>query len=200
MFFSSIMNRILRISASRIMQLAGVVSLGLLLAALPLFSQGNTGRILGSITDQSGGAIADATVTITDVQRGVTRTLTTDGEGEYAAPNLIPGTYKVRAEFKGFQAVERPNILLQVGQDVRVDVALQPGEISQTITITEATPMMETTNATLGGTLNNQTINDLPLNGRDYINLITLRPGLTVYTGGGTSTRSSNGLRAEDIG
>ena len=79
-------------------------------------------------------------------------------------------------------------------------MSLQPGEVSQTITITEALPLVETTNATLGGTLSNQTINDLPLNGRNYINLLTLRPGMTVYPGGGSAARSANGLRPEDIG
>jgi hypothetical protein len=170
------------------------------LVSVPVFSQGNLGRLTGTITDQSGGVIAGATVTVKDVERGVSRTLTTGDSGEYNAPNLLPGTYAVRAEAKGFKAVERQNILLEVGKEIRVDLPLQPGEVSQTITITEAAPMVETTNATLGGTLSNETINDLPLNGRNYINLLTLRPGMNVYAGGGSFTRSANGTRAEDIG
>ena len=173
---------------------------GFFLICVPLFSQGNLGRLTGTITDQSGGVIAGATVTVKDVERGVSRTLTTGDSGEYNAPNLLPGTYAVRAEAKGFKAVERENILLEVGKEIRVDLPLQPGEVSQTITITEAAPMVETTNATLGGTLSNETINDLPLNGRNYINLLTLRPGMNVYAGGGSFTRSANGTRAEDIG
>ena len=169
-------------------------------ARLPIHSQANLGRILGTITDQTGGVMAGATVTVSDVNRGVSRTLTTDPAGEYVAPDLLPGSYSVRAEAKGFQTVEHSGLLLEVGKDIRVDLTLPPGEQSQMVTVSGEPPMVETTNATLGGTLNNQTINDLPLNGRDYINLITLRPGLTVYPGGGTSTRSSNGLRAEDIG
>jgi outer membrane receptor protein involved in Fe transport len=176
------------------------LSLGVILVSVPLFSQGNLGRITGTIADQSGGVIAGATVTVKDVERGVSRTLTTGDSGEYNAPNLLPGTYAVRAEAKGFKAVERQNILLEVGKEIRVDLPLQPGEVSQTITITEAAPMVETTNATLGGTLSNETINDLPLNGRNYINLLTLRPGMNVYAGGGSFTRSANGTRAEDIG
>jgi hypothetical protein len=173
---------------------------GALLCGFPLYSQGNLGRITGTITDQSGGAIAGANVTVLDVQRGVSRTLTTGDSGEYNAPNLLPGSYSVRAEAKGFKKVEQQNILLEVGKEIRVDLSLQPGEISQTITITEAPPMVETTNATLGGTISNETINDLPLNGRNYINLLTLRPGMNVYAGGGSFTRSANGTRAEDIG
>ncbi|HWX38573.1 MAG TPA: carboxypeptidase regulatory-like domain-containing protein [Candidatus Sulfotelmatobacter sp.] len=179
--------------------MAGVCLASLLIVS-PLFSQGNLGRITGTITDQSGGAIAGATVTVLDVQRGVSRTLTTGDSGEYNAPNLLPGSYSVRAEAKGFKKVEQQNILLEVGKEIRVDLSLQPGEISQTITITEAPPMVETTNATLGGTISNETINDLPLNGRNYINLLSLRPGMNVYAGGGSFTRSANGTRAEDIG
>jgi outer membrane receptor protein involved in Fe transport len=185
--------------ARRGIQLA-CVCLGALLCGSPLFSQGNQGRITGTIIDQSGGAIGGATVTVMDVQRGVSRTLTTGDSGEYNAPNLLPGSYTVRAEAKGFKKVEQQNIVLEVGKELRVDLSLQPGEISQTITITEAPPMVETTNATLGGTLSNETINDLPLNGRNYINLLTLRPGMNVYAGGGSFTRSANGTRAEDIG
>ena len=170
------------------------------LVSVPLFSQGNLGRITGTITDQSGGAISGASVTVLDVNRGVSRTLITGESGEYNAPNLLPGLYSVRAEAKGFKKVEQQNVVLEVGKEIRVDLGLQPGEVSQTITITETPPQIETTNATLGGTLSNETINDLPLNGRNYINLLTLRPGMNVYAGGGSFTRSANGTRAEDIG
>ncbi len=128
-----------------------VAGVGVLLVCLPLFSQGSAGRILGSVTDQSGGVIAGATVTILDVQRGITRTLTTDQAGEYVAPSLLPGTYTVRVEVKGFKTVERQKIALEVGQDIRVDLSPQPGEQTQTITVSEELPMIETTNASLGG-------------------------------------------------
>ena len=198
-FLKQMVSQSIRFKAARAMR-ALCLGFGMFLICVPLFSQGNLGRITGTITDQSGGVIAGATVTVKDVERGVSRTLTTGDSGEYNAPNLLPGSYTVRAEAKGFKALERENILLEVGKEIRVDLALQPGEVSQTITITEAAPMVETTNATLGGTLSNETINDLPLNGRNYINLLTLRPGMNVYAGGGSFTRSANGTRAEDIG
>src|SRR5689334_22118168 len=112
--------------------------LAVLLASVPLFSQGNAGRILGAISDQTGGAVVGATVTVSDVQRGTSRTLTADETGAYNAPNLLPGTYTVRAEFKGFKPIERPNVGLQVGQEIRVDLTLQPGEQTQVITVNEA--------------------------------------------------------------
>ena len=173
-------------------------SLGLFLAAVRLFPQGSTGRVLGSISDQSGAAIPGATVTIEDVQRGTMRTLTTDTAGAYNAPNLLPGTYKVRVEYKGFRTVERQNIALEVGQDIRVDLSLQPGEQTQTVTVTETIPLVETTNAELGGTISNQIINELPLNGRNFKNLLQLRPGVMIYPGGSGGTQSTNGLRPHD--
>ena len=130
-------------------------NIAIFLICRPLFSQGNAGRIVGSITDQSGGVMAGATVTVTDVQRGISRPLTTDQAGEYNAPNLIPGTYTVRAQASGFRTVERQNILLEVGQEIQVDLKLPPGATTETVTVTETIPMVETTNATLGGTLSN---------------------------------------------
>jgi outer membrane receptor protein involved in Fe transport len=169
-----------------------------LLLCLPLLSQTITGRILGSITDQTGASLSGATVVITDVQRGITRTVTTDAAGAYVAPNLSPGIYTIRAESRGFKTLERQNVELEVAQDIRIDLALQPGEVSQTIVISGEVPLLNTTSATLGGTLSNKEINDLPLNGRNYENLLQLRPGVIRYPGGGFSTTSTNGLRAED--
>ena len=145
-------------------------AMAVLLLCLPLFSQGNAGRIMGTVTDQSGGVVSGATVTVIDTDRGVTKTLVTNDAGEYNAPTLNPGTYKVRVEAKGFKTIERQNVVLEVGKEVRVDLTVQPGDQVQTITITESIPLVETTNATLGGTLDNASINDLPLNGRNYQN------------------------------
>jgi hypothetical protein len=174
------------------------LSLAWLLAAVPAFSQGNTGRILGGVSDQNGGNVVGAAVTVTDVQRAISRSLITGEGGEYVAGDLLPGTYKVRVEVKGFKVFERQNILLEVGKDVRIDVVLQPGSVSETITITEEVPMVDTTSTTLGGTISNEIINDLPLNGRNYQNLLTLRPGTSIYPGGGPWTQTTNGIRPED--
>jgi hypothetical protein len=168
------------------------------LLSSPANPQGSTGRILGVVTDQSGGFVANAKVTITDVARGVSQNLTTDSDGAYVAINLLPGTYTVRAEYKGFKTFERKNVLLEVGKDVRVDAVLQPGSANETILITEQVPMVDTTSTTLGGTISNEIINDLPLNGRNYQNLLTLRPGTMIYPGGGPWTQSTNGIRPED--
>jgi len=168
------------------------------LSSAPLFSQGSAGRILGTVTDQSGGAIAGASVSINDTERGTSRNLTTDDSGEYNAPSLTPSTYKVHVEAKGFKALDRQNVILEVNGNVRVDIQLQPGDVSQTITVTEEVPLIETTNAELGGTIQNQIIENLPLNGRNFENLLTLRPGVEIYVGGGGWTQSTNGVRPHD--
>jgi hypothetical protein len=176
-----------------------VLAMGLaFLSCAPLFAQGTAGRILGTVTDQSGGAIADATVIVTDVDRNVPRTLTTDPSGAYNAPNLLPGNYKVHVEAKGFRAIERTGIILDVNAELRVDLTLQPGEVSQTITVNESVPMVETTNAELGATLQSNIIEDIPLNGRNFENLLQLNPGVTIYPGGAGMTQSANGLRPRD--
>jgi hypothetical protein len=172
--------------------------LALTLLSAPALAQSTAGRVLGTITDQSGASLSGATVLITDTQRGTARSLTTDATGDYAFPDLTPGTYKIHVEAKGFKSVERPSVTVEVATDVRADFALQPGNVSETITVTEEVPLINTTSSTLGGTLSNAEINDLPLNGRNYENLLQLRPGVMRYPGGGFSTTSTDGLRAED--
>ena len=160
--------------------------------------QNNTGRILGTVTDPSGAAVAGASVSVTDEQRGTSRSLITTQAGEYVAPNLVPGMYKIRVEAKGFKSAERTAIEVAVASDSQIDFSLQTGETTETVVVTEQEPLIDTTSSTLGGTLNNEEINELPLNGRNYENLLQLRPGVVRYPGGGFSTTSTNGLRAED--
>jgi len=185
-------------NARKAVRLLGA-AIALFAICLPLFSQGSQGTIQGGVFDQSGGAIAGATVAVTDVARGVTRSLTTDGAGEYVATTLNPGTYTVRAEAKGFRAVEHTGVLVEVGQNIRVDVVLQPGEQTQTITVTGEVPSVNTTDATLGGTVSNDSINSLPLNGRNFQRLLQLRPGVVNPVGAGAgSGQSTNGRRGGD--
>jgi hypothetical protein len=165
---------------------------------LPSLGQISAGRILGTVTDQTGAAVAGATVIVTATERGTSRTLTSDASGDYVAPNLDPGQYKIRAEAAGFKSVERVNVGVEVAQDVRIDLALSPGQVTDVVTVNEEVPLINSTTSTLGGTLSNKEINDLPLNGRNYENLLQLRPGVVRYPGGGFSTTSTNGLRAED--
>src|SRR5712672_187779 len=94
--------------------------LGVLLLCVPAFSQGSFGRILGTVSDQSGGVVSGATVTVIDTERGVNRTLSTDDAGAYNAPNLTAGNYTVRVEAKGFKRIERQGVLIEIGHEVRI--------------------------------------------------------------------------------
>ena len=171
---------------------------GVLLISASLYAQSNQGRIQGSVRDQSGGTIAGATVTVTDTLKGVNRTLTTDEAGEYSAPNLDPSTYRIRVEFKGFKTYTREGMDIGVGQEAKVDVVMEPGEQAQTVTVTEAIPLVETTSATLTGNIESTKIADLPLNGRNFVNLLTLRPGYVNSPGGGGGNQAGMGLRPGD--
>lgn len=184
---------ILRPSAVAAALLAGISCM-----TVSSFGQTAAARILGSVHDQGQASIVGATVTVTDIQRGVSRVVQTDNSGEYLMPNLPAGLYSIRAEAKGFKAVDRTAIQIEVGQDVRIDFALPPGESTQTVLVTAEIPLLDSTSTTLGGTLSNKTINDLPLNGRNYENLLQLRPEVVSYPGGGLSTHSSNGVRPEE--
>lgn len=175
-----------------------VLVLSVILIILPAFAQSTSGRILGTIVDQSGAEVAGANIVVTDTQRGTSRALTTDTSGNYVAADLVPGTYSIHVEARGFKAIQRPVVLVEVASDVRADFTLQTGNVSEVITVSGEIPLLNTTSATLGGTLSNKEINDLPLNGRNYENLLQLRPGVVRYPGGGFSTTSTDGLRAED--
>jgi Carboxypeptidase regulatory-like domain len=167
-----------------------------LVLCLPTFAQDVQGSIRGAVLDQSGGAIAGATVTVIDVARGGTRTLTTDETGQYLAINLTPGTYTVRVAAKGFRTAEHSGLLLQVSESIRVDLVVQPGEQTQTITVNGEVPAIDTTDAILGGAVSNNDINSLPLNGRNFQRLLELRPGVVYIAQGGRSGSSStNGRR-----
>src|ERR1700704_905614 len=174
----------------------------LVILSFPFFysvlAQTYEGRILGTVTDQSGSAIKDAKIVITNVDTGVFRELATNDAGDYLAPNLAPGAYKVSVEATGFSRLEKSGARLEVAKDIRLDFTLHPGSIAETVNVTEDVSLVETTNDTLGGTFTNKSINDLPLNGRDFQNLVVLRPGVQRSAGGGFLSISSNGNRPKD--
>ena len=168
-FFRLKMSECVRVSAAAVCAL---------LVCVPAFSQGNVGRILGSVTDQSGGVIAGATVTVLDVQPRHHANLDHRSSGRISSrPACFPAPTQSARRSRVSKPSSGKTSSLEVNQDIRVDLSLQPGEQTQTITVTEELPLIETTNATLGGTLNNETINELPMMGRSYQNLLTLAPG-----------------------
>lgn len=177
-----------------------VVALMMSLICVSSFAQVNEGNIQGGVFDQSGGAIVGATVTVIDVARGISQPLTTGPTGQYLAVNLIPGTYTVRATATGFQTVEHANVVVGVGQTIRVDLTLSPGAQTQSVTVNAELPSIDTTDAVMGGEITNQAVNELPLNGRNFMNLMELRPGSVAALSQGDGTTNSgsfNGLRTQ---
>ena len=162
-----------------------------LLTALVL-GQGAVGTILGIVTDTSGGVIAYADITITNVETGVAQLTKTTSEGTYTVPFLKPGLYRVTAESDGFASQTIDNVRLAVDQRVRIDAQLQPGTVTETIEVTGTALVLDTDSATVGQSVNARQVSDLPLNGRNFTNLMLLNPG-TVQTGGEQLTRPGSG-------
>ncbi len=163
-----------------------------------LVAQSSQGRILGTVADQTGAVVSGATVTITNRATGVTRTVVTSGAGDYAVPALDPGTYSVSAEAAGFKKADRSSVMLDVSRDARVDLKLQPGAASETVEVTGEQALVDTTDTTLNGVISNKAINELPLQGRDFQNLLPLNPGVQRTPGGGFHSVTSNGNRPDD--
>jgi hypothetical protein len=183
------------------MKLIRVVTFGILMlvvSAVSLLAQTSEGRILGSVADPSGAVVPHATVTITNTATRVARTLTTTAAGEYAAPNLEPGSYAVVVEAAGFQKAEHTAVTLEVAKDLRIDFQLVPGSVKEIMVVTGEAPMVDTTSDVLGGTFSNEAINELPLLGRDFQNLAVLQPGIQRTPGGGFLSTSANGNRPQD--
>ena len=151
----------------------------MVLAAAPGRAQTFRGTILGTVTDATGAAVPGATVTVRNVDTGLLRNTETQGDGSYRVPELPIGTYDVTVEKTGFQTSITNGVKVDVAAERHVDAALKPGEVQEKITVSgEALPLIEITNATLGGTLTQESVRDLPINGRDYTKLIYLNPGV----------------------
>jgi hypothetical protein len=136
-----------------------------------------TGRIAGVVTDSSGSAVPDVTVTVTQVDTATSSTVTTDAEGNYIATNLKIGQYSVSFQKTGFQRGVQSNVDVGIGQVVRVDFALKVGMVSQTVEVTGAPPLLQTETSALGTIETEKRIVDLPLNGRNFFKLAYLGPG-----------------------
>jgi hypothetical protein len=135
------------------------------------------GTITGTLKDASGSLIPEAQVSITNQATGVTRTVTTNAEGFYTAPNLLPGQYQVKASAPGF-APRGTNVTLTVGDEISLPLTLNVGAVDQKIEIVAAPPAIELSSSALGAVVAGPVIRDLPLNGRSWTDLATLQPGV----------------------
>src|SRR6266853_652999 len=169
----------------------------LLAAAAPqLFAQ-NFGEITGTVADSSGAVIAGAAVSVTNTATNQVRRTTTNDTGAYSAPFLVPGTYDIRVENTGFKMATRRSVDLQVGAVDRIDFSLQVGEISQSVEVAGGAPLLATQNVSLGTVIENKRIVELPLNGRNYLQLVTLSPNVTTEGGAGGGSGLQGGARSQ---
>jgi Carboxypeptidase regulatory-like domain/TonB dependent receptor len=165
----------------RLLDRVMLVAMLLGISALPAFGQIDRGAISGRILDSSGAVVPSATVTITNKATGVAVTTSADADGEYQVLTLIPGTYTVKATAAGFESVLRDDIHLHVQDLLSIDFALKVGSVNAEIVVTARESMLETQTADLGSVVNEQRINDLPLNGRRYADLALLEPGVAKF-------------------
>ena len=158
---------------------ARIILVFVLLAAVSLTAQTFRGTILGTVTDPSGAVVAGAKVTVKNAGTGLERTTETSADGSYALPELPIGTYTVTISLTGFQTAVTTGVAVDVSGERRVDGALKTGEVSTKVEVSaDQLPLVETTTNSLGGVLTAQTVEDLPVNGRDYTKLIFLNPGV----------------------
>src|SRR5215470_10345280 len=153
----------------------------------PLYAQVTTGTILGVVQDASGAVIPGVSVTVKNLDTGITRTASTDEGGRYTLPDLTLGNYEVEGQLAGFQTEVRTGIALSVGREAVVNLALKVGQISDRVTITEEAPLVESTTAAMSSLVDERTIRDLPLNGRSWDNLALLQPGVVTVGAGQAS-------------
>ena len=151
----------------------------LLLLAVPANAQRTGARVRGSVADSSGAVIPGATVTLHSDATGLTRTTTTNESGLYSFGELPVGTYSIKVELQGFKTGERTDVQLNVADDRAVDFALDPGQVQETVSVEASAVQVKTIGGDVSGVVTGQQVRELPLNGRNFLQLATLMPGVS---------------------
>ena len=159
----------------------GALAVMLLLFAVPsrLRAQVDTGTVLGAVTDASGAAIPNAKVTIQNEETGLVQQQPVQGNGSYAFSALKVGLYTVTASAPGFQPKVLQHLVVNIQQQLQVNIKLQPGKVTSTVTVTAGNEVLQTQESSVGQIVDEHMINNLPLNGRNYTLLAQLAPGTT---------------------
>ncbi|MGH9332096.1 MAG: carboxypeptidase regulatory-like domain-containing protein, partial [Vicinamibacterales bacterium] len=150
----------------------------LFVCPLRALAQQETATITGTVSDGTGAVVPGATVTVTNVHTNISLKTQTDSRGAFVVPSLRPGEYALTAESAGFQKTVRTGVTLQVAQVARIDLALQTGQLTETVEVVGASPILETQTSSRGTVIDQKQIVELPLNGRDYNQLALLSPGV----------------------
>jgi hypothetical protein len=158
----------------------------------PTLAQTSYGSIVGTVIDASGGTIPGAPVTLTNNRTGDRRVAQSNSDGAYEFPNLLPGSYRVDVEKTGFKHLTRDNIEVLVQATVRVDAAMQIGDVGQTVEVSAQASLLQTDTSTLGTVVESRKVQEMPLNGRNVINLVTLVPGVVAQGDAMTNPTGQN--------
>ncbi len=165
----------------------------------PAIAQQATGTIVGSTTDPSNALVPGVRITITEIATNLSRTVESNNTGEYQAPYLVPGEYSLSAEKSGFRKSVANRVTITVGQTARVDFRLEIGTSNQTVEVAADLAQLQTENTALGQTINRQTTEDLPLNGRSFAQLAQLVPGVTPAVNSSITLRRNRGSMGTSI-
>ena len=168
-----------------------------ILWASPMWSQNAQGTILGHVVDPSGAVVVGAKVTVSNMDTGVTAALTTNSNGDYSAPALNPGKYSVTVEAKGFSQSATSNLVLEVQQLLRQDFKLSVGTETNTVNVSAEAQMLHTEDQTIGQVISSDMIQALPVNGRDFTNLMITNVGTNITPGGSGTDWGYHGLNQE---
>lgn len=168
------------------------------LLAASLFGQG-TGSLTGTVTDSGGALIPEARVRVRHVATNATREMRTSGEGSYTITNLTPGEYELLVDHEGFRTHKATGIVLEIGQVLRQDVALQVGAVAESVSVVAEPPLINTESGAIkGDVITNEQINEIPLDGRDFFDLALIVPGVVPMAQGGQgSGLNVNGARSD---
>ncbi|PYV15237.1 MAG: hypothetical protein DMG07_10265, partial [Acidobacteria bacterium] len=164
-------------SACRAFRYAPALATGFLASSLSLWAQ--NAAIVGTIKDASGGTLPGATVAARHVETNLVQSAVANDQGDYRIPLSRVGRYEVRAEMPRFKTTVQPEVTVQIGQTVRVDLVLEVGEIAESVTVEARPPLVRTETSSLGEVMDNRKILELPLNGREFLQLATLTPGVS---------------------
>lgn len=168
------------------------------LACAPSLYAQATAQLAGVVTDNTGAVTPGAEVIATSIGTGVERRATTNDQGTYTLPFLAPGDYRITVQKQGFQKISRDNVRLEVNQTARVDFSLSVGSVNETIEVVGAAPLIESDSSAIGQVVEKKAIEDLPLNGRNFVQLATLGPGV-VGVGFGAKGTIMSGTRPDDL-
>jgi Carboxypeptidase regulatory-like domain/TonB dependent receptor-like, beta-barrel len=164
----------------------------LILSLSNLLAQSTYGSVSGTVTDPSGAAVPGANITLTNIGTGEKRTQTSSDNGQYTFVNLFQGSYRIDIEKQGFKHFARPGVVVEVQQDSHIDAALTVGQVSETVEVTSEIPLLQTESSSLGQVVDQRKADELPLNGRNIFNLITVSPAAVAQGGSGGSPVGQN--------